>query len=377
MDAIYTDFSAAFQSVNHLYLIHKLKNSYQLRDSALNWFISYLSDRRQRVTLNGKASQWTKVLSGAPEGSLVAPILFALFINDLPSEIESGCLLYADDAKLFRKVVSLHDGVALQRDLDRLRCWSTRWGLSLNPDKCKTLTVTLRRAPVRTTYQINNTRLESVDEMRDLGVTVDSKLNFAPHVSRIVRQANRALGLMTRSFQTGARGAKFTQKTLLVTYFANVRSILEYGSVIWAGAAKSHTERVDRVQHKFLLWLNHHTSTPCSSLSYNSLLTHFGVTLLSARRVQYDLLFLKSIFSGRIVSADLLAKFPLHVPPRSTRSERLFAERPWRVGTVRDGLLRRIPRIMNTFLSKRNADFFNDSFPCFKSHVVKYIRSLS
>ena len=83
--------------------------------------------------------------------------------------------------------------------------------------------------------------------MRDLGVVIDSKLNFASHVSRIVSRANRALGLLIRSFQTGARGTKFNQKTLLATYFANVRSILEYSCVVWAGAAKSDTERVDRV----------------------------------------------------------------------------------------------------------------------------------
>ena len=375
-DVIYTDFSAAFQSVDHRLLIHKLQNSYQLRDSALAWFVSYLSDRRQRVVVGGKTSSWTKVLSGAPEGSLVAPILFSLFINDLPSEIDSQCLLYADDAKLFRQIASPADGVALQRDLDRLQCWSAKWGLALNPIKCKALTVTLRRAPVQTTYCINKIPLENVREMRDLGVIIDSKLNFASHVSRIVSQANRALGLLIRSFQTGARGAKFNQKTLLVTYFANVRSILEYSCVVWAGAAKSHTERVDRVQHKFLVWLNSHTTAPCPSLSYKSLLNHFGIPSLSARRTQYDLLFLRHVFSGRLNSADLLSSFPLHVPPRSTRSQRLFAERPWRVATVRDGLLRRIPRSTNAFLSARGIDFFGASLGTFRSHVINYVSSL-
>ena len=130
---IYTDFSDAFQSVDHQLLIYKLKNSHQLRDSALAWFVSYLSDRRQRVIVNGKTPSWTKVLSGAPEGSLVASILFSLFINDLPSEIDSGCLLYADDVKLFKKIASQTDSAALQRDLDRLQSWSAQWGLALNP----------------------------------------------------------------------------------------------------------------------------------------------------------------------------------------------------------------------------------------------------
>ena len=251
MDAIYTDFSAAFQSVNHKLLIYKLQNSYHLKDSALNWFISYLSDRRQRVILNGKTSEWKNVSSGVPEGSLNAPLLFALFINDLPAEIDSGCLLYADDAKIFRKIKQPSDGFLLQSDLSRLHQWSIRWGLKLNPSKCKTITLTLRRTPVQTAYCIENTYLDSVEEIRDLGVIIDSKLNFSTHVSGITRQANKALGLLIRSFQTGLRSSNFNTKTLLTTYYANVRSILEYGSVVWAGVAKSHAERVERVQHKF------------------------------------------------------------------------------------------------------------------------------
>ena len=161
-DAIYTDYSAAFQSVNHSLLIHKLKNSYKLEHSALNWFVSYLSDRRQRVIVNGKTSEWTPVLSGVPEGSLLAPLLFSLFINDLPRDVDSGCLLYADDVKIYRKIVSPADGLLLQEDLRRLEAWSVRWGLTLNPSKCKSFTMTLRRAPVRTHYFIGATELSTL-----------------------------------------------------------------------------------------------------------------------------------------------------------------------------------------------------------------------
>ena len=102
-DTIYTDFSAAFQRVNHRFLIHKLDKSYHLKESALKWFESYLSGRRQRVVVNGKASDWISMTSGVPEGSLLAPLAFALFINDLPDKLVSDCLLYADDLKLYRK----------------------------------------------------------------------------------------------------------------------------------------------------------------------------------------------------------------------------------------------------------------------------------
>ena len=253
MPTTYTDYSAAFQSVNHSLLIHKLKNSYHLKDLAIKWFASYLSDRRQRVIVNVKTSKWTTVLSGVPEGSLLAPLLFSLFINDLPREVNRGCLLYADDVKIFRKIVSPSDGLLLQRDLDRLTAWSVRWGLTQNPRKCKSFTITLRRATVQTEYYIDATKLEHVGEIRDLGNMLDTKLTFASHVDNVVSRANRSLGLLFRSFQTGTSGSKFNRNALMCAYVSNVRSILEYGSVMWAGAAETHTVRIDRVQHKFLI----------------------------------------------------------------------------------------------------------------------------
>ena len=200
-------------------------------------------------------------------------------------------------------------------------------------------------------------------------------MTFAPHISKTVSQANRALGLLIRSFQTASRGAKFDKKSLLVAYFANVRSILEYGSVVWAGVAKSHAERMDRVQHKFLIWLNNHSSHQCDSISYDSLLHHFGIPSLAARRLQFDLVFLKSIFSGKLNSIDLLNCFPLHIPSRLTRSLRLFAERRGRVSTVSGGLLCRVPKSMNTFLATSGADFFFDDFNTFKTCVVRYVNA--
>ena len=374
-DAIYTDYSAAFQSVNHALLIHKLKNSFHLNDLALNWFVSYLTDRRQRVIVNGKASDWKTVTSGVPEGSLLAPLLFSMFINDLPKNIESGCLLYADDVKIFRKITSPADGQSLQRDLSQQSAWSVSWGLTLNPSKCKSFTMTLRRAPVQTKYFIAGTELEHVDAIRDLGVTIDCKLTFARHVSDIVRRANRALGLLIRSFQVGTSRAKFNRGAVLAAYFANVRSILEYSSVVWAGAAKSHTVRVDRVQHKFLIWLLAHTSSgQATSLSYQSLLLHFGLASLSQRRVQHDLLFLSSILRGRVDASTLLRSFPLHVPPRSTRTVALFTVPRARVRTVESGMFCRIPKAMNAFLvSCTSADIFHDRLAVFRAQVLRYI----
>ena len=343
-DAIYTDYSAAFQSVNHALIIHKLQNSFHLNGSALEWFVSYLSDRRQRVIVNGKTSDWKSVTSGVPEGSILAPLIFSMFINDLPRDIQSNCLLYADDVKIFRKIKTPSDGKLLQEDIASLERWSVKWGLKLNPEKCKSFSMTLRRAPVRTSYFIGSVRLQHVEEIRDLGVTLDTKLTFATHISDIVKRANRSLGMLFRSFQTGHSRSRFEVTALFAAYFTSVRSILEYASVVWAGAADSHTARVDRVQHKFLMWLSHHSSTGSApSLSYPDLCRHFKIPSLASRRVQHDLLFLKNILNSNMDTPLLLPSFSLHVPTRSTRSRHLLYEPRARVNTVQRGMFCRLP----------------------------------
>ena len=375
-DTIYTDYSAAFQSVNHTLISHKLEHSYMLRANALKWFVSYLTDRRQRVIVNGKTSAWKPVISGVPEGSILAPLIFSLFINDLPQTLDSECLMYADDVKIFRKISTPSDGRLLQDDLERLSAWSVRWGLTLNPSKCKSFTITLRRTPVQTGYYIGNSKLDHVEEIRDLGVILDKKLTFAAHVDTTVKRGNRAMGLLIRSFQSGSKhGSHFNRTAVVAAYFSNVRSILEYSSVIWAGVAESHARRVDRVQHKFLLWLLTHTSSGHSdSLSYDSLLRHFKLPSLAQRRVQHDMLFLRNILRGRVDSQVLLTSFPLHVPPRSTRTPTLFSVPRARVRTVECGMFCRIAKTMNVFLANHSeVDIFHDSIDTFRARVIRYI----
>ena len=181
-----------------------------------------------------------------------------------------------------------------------------------------------------------------------------------------------------RCFVTGHKRAKFKRSSILTAYYANVRSVLEYGSIIWTGAAKSHTVRVDRVQHKFLMWLL--TSSPSgftSSLSYQNLLSHFKVPSLASRRIQHDLIFVRNIFHSKLDSQTLQSSFSLHIPARSTRTQKLFSE-PWaRVSTVQSGMFCRIPRLMNLFLSKNcTVDVFSDSLYSFKRSVIRYVRTL-
>ena len=181
--------------------------------------------------------------------------------------------------------------------------------------------MTLKKSPIITSYFIGNTALEHVDTIRDLGVILDKKLTFRPHIESSVKKANRALGLLIRTFQKPKTGRHLNLSAARVSYYAHVRSVLEYGSVVWSGAAKTHTDRLERVRHRFLTWLNRCSPQPasCQSLDYAALLRHFRMCPLSSRRVQHDILFIRNVFRRRIDSAFLLGSFTPSAPVRIGR----------------------------------------------------------
>ena len=248
----------------------------------------------------------------------MGPLLFACFVADIPNCVKTGCLLYADDVKLFHRVECEADVALLQSDLDRLCEWSKTWKLNLNPSKCQTITFTLKTNPLQSSYTLDGHELTRCQEVRDLGVMLDAKLTFAQHVDVTVRKCNRMLGLLMRSVQVPRcpRPAKFNHSALLAAYNAHVRSIAEYGSVVWCGAAKTHLARLERMQHRFLMWLASNTRGRCPPLDYGSLLNHFGACSIKSRFTQADLLFLYGVHRGRIDCTHLTAMFGLSVPGR-------------------------------------------------------------
>ena len=197
-DIIYFDFKKAFDSVPHRRLLLKLK-SYGISGNLLSWLSSFLTGRLQRVTLNNVYSEWSNVISGVPQGSVLGLILFLLYINDIPTVVDSHPLLFADDIKLYRRIQSENDIIQLQKDINNLLNWSNTWLLNFNMPKCKVLRIGTSNLPQN--YTLNGTPLDNVQDMRDLGVTIDSKLNFHSHSTYIVSKANRLLGLIRKSFE--------------------------------------------------------------------------------------------------------------------------------------------------------------------------------
>lgn len=141
-DVVYLDMSKAFDKVNHQLLIRNLGNKFGFGGHLLQWFRSYLSNRRQRVTVLGATSDTLPVTSGVPQGSILGPALFLLYANDLPSTVQSSQVaMFADDTKLFKAVQTTDDAVKLQADLLNLEVWSSNSGLIFNESKCKTQTI--------------------------------------------------------------------------------------------------------------------------------------------------------------------------------------------------------------------------------------------
>ncbi|MCG8431742.1 MAG: hypothetical protein MJA29_11285, partial [Candidatus Omnitrophica bacterium] len=193
VDMIYLDFSKAFDSVPHDLLTHKVR-SFGINGNLLAWLKSYLSDRQQRVVVEGAVSPLLPVVSGVPQGSILGPLLFSMYVNDLPATIseltDSG--LYADDAKCYRTIRDLNDCIALQGDLDMLWQWSNVWGLGFSIPKCQVVSITRKANPIHFHYNLHGTVLERVNDVKDLGVTVQSNLTWNRHVDQVVDSANRA-----------------------------------------------------------------------------------------------------------------------------------------------------------------------------------------
>ena len=184
VDTIYLDFAKALDTVPHRRLMPKLA-AYGIKGNIQRWISAFLNDRSQIVVVNGVESKSAAVLSGIPQGSVLEPLLFVIYINDLPEYVDSDVFLFADDTKVMRQVSSADDAVTLQRDLDSLERWSNDWLLKFNADKCHVLTLGKFENIMYThRYQICGNELDHVFEEKDLGVTIDFELKFEHHITQ-------------------------------------------------------------------------------------------------------------------------------------------------------------------------------------------------
>ena len=244
VDTFILDFEKAFDTPPHERLKSKLF-SYGIGGKTLKWIDLFLCVRQQRVVVNGVKSDWAPVLSGVPQGTVLGPLLFSLYINDISSDTESEIRLFADDYVCYREIKDEEDTMKLQSDIDRLGSWARKWGMRFQPVKCNMMQLTRKRIKkIHASYTLEGTDLENVESIKYLGVTITSNLRWNTHVSNVCTKANRTLGFLRRNLYSCPEEVKEA------AYKGLVRPVLDYGSSVWDPPGVVLQEELESVQKR-------------------------------------------------------------------------------------------------------------------------------
>ena len=236
------------------------------------------------------ASESKPVLSGVPQGSVVGPLLFVIYVNDLPEESFNDTEMFADDTKNFGPVNSQESEQTRQNDLDNLQRWTIKWQMGFNLAKCYHMR--LGQRPITHQYYLSDSNgtphyLNSVDTEKDLGILLDRELSFEQHISKIIKTANAVLGTIKRTFST------LTPGTFTLLYKALVRSHLEFGQEIWSPSKKRHINQLEKVQRRATRLVS-----SIKHLPYKERLKRLKLPSLTHRRLRGDVIMMFKITHG-------------------------------------------------------------------------------
>ena len=284
VDVIYLDFKKAFDQVPHKRLLAKIK-AHGIDGKLLAWLDNWLSERKQRVVINGKTSEWVNVTSGVPQGSVLGPILFLIFINDIDNDLCCKISKFADDTKIGNKAVSPLQRQQIQSDLNKLVEWSKRWQMNFNTDKCKVLHIGNKNTKAQ--YTMNGTQLKAVDKERDLGVIISSDLKPSLQCSEAIKKANQIVGFIGRSFEFKS------EKIILTLYNSLVRPHLEYCVQFWSPYYRKDIDKLERIQRRVTKMIPRLRNKP-----YEERLKELNLFNLSKRRLRGDLIQVFKILKG-------------------------------------------------------------------------------
>jgi ribonuclease P/MRP protein subunit RPP40 len=279
VDSIYLDFSKAFDTVPHKRLLGKL-DAYGIQGDLFNWIKAFLSNRSQEVVVNGSKSSSAQVISGVPQGSVLGPVLFVIYINDILDNIKSAGLMFADDTKIYRHITSRDDAIELQSDIEKLEEWSKTWLLHFNHEKCHVLTMgKFTNIQYAHRYAVYNNDIEHVFDEKDLGITVDSELKFEEHLAKKVKIANAIVGQMRRSF------SYLDCDTFRRIFTAFARPHLEYGEAVWSPHLVRNINALENVQIRATKLVD-----GLSKLDYPERLKRLNLPTLVFRRRRGDII---------------------------------------------------------------------------------------
>ena len=284
VDAVYLDFTKAFDKVPHKRLLKKLEvNGISLE--VQTWIKNWLYQRMQRVLVKGCKSRWAPVTSGVPQGSVLGPVLFLIYINDLEQGIDSAVLKFADDTKVFRVIKSDEDKTALQNDINKIKDWSDQWQMSFNAEKCHVMNIGSQNTV--NTYKMGEHQMNSTKSERDLGVIIQRDLDASEQVGKIVKKANQILGLIARVYENRSK------KNILPLYKTLVRPHLEYAMQAWRPYKQKDINNIESVQRRATRMIE-----GLSRFSYEERLRRLNLISLEMRRLRGDLIEVFKIMHG-------------------------------------------------------------------------------
>lgn len=248
VDIIFLDFEKAFDRVSHSKLVLKLKPILK-NDRLLAWIAAYLSSRRQCVVIDGIASSSASVASGVPQGSVLGPLFFLLFINDIVQDVGVQIRLFADDCVIYQEISSPNDQVLLNEALSTIANWCSTWQMTINSRKTVAMTITRKKQPLEFTYYMNNQPLSIVHSYKYLGVMITSDLRWNEHVTFITKKAFRKLGYLRRTL------GHSTTEIKLLAYKTFIRPILEYAAAAWDPWTEANKLKLESIQRKSIRFI--------------------------------------------------------------------------------------------------------------------------
>lgn len=311
---IFCDVSKAFDKVWHSGLLFKLKK-YGLCDKIFRWFSSYLIDRKQRVINEGFQSTWMDTSAGVPQGSVLGPYLFLLYINDIVDNINSNIRLFADDTSLFTVIENADSIPILNEDIYNIAKWSHEWCIILNPTKTSTMTFTRKRNSNIPNVKMNDTELKDEKYHTHLGLTFSSDASWDEHIRIIYKKAAYRLNIL--------RMLKYDldRKSLIRFYISYIRPTLEYGDIIWDNISQQSALLLESIQLdacRIITGLRKGTS-------HDTLYKELGFCPLSERRKHHKLIKFYKILNNEAPSYidSILVKFNEHQPNYNLRTTKL------------------------------------------------------
>ena len=286
VDVIYLDLSKAFDTVPHKRLIAKIK-AHGIEGDILNWIEEWLRNRKQRVVLNGEVSEWMDVTSSVVQGSVLGPLCFTIYMNDMEEGITSTLSKFADDTKVIHPMKTPADQEILQNDINKLLKWAEDWQMAFNISKCAVIHFGNKNP--KYAYHMGEMELKQSKEEKDLGVYITENMKFSKHCAEAVKKANKVIGMIKRNF------INFDKEVMMMLYKSLIRPHIDYCVPVWRPYLQKDVKLVEGVQRRMTKLI-----PKLRNKTYEQRLKALNLITMEKRHLREDMITLYNITQGKI-----------------------------------------------------------------------------